>query len=58
MQYGHIVDIDLKEASTPRTFAFVEVSSNCTNLHRFSIMNAFFFLMAYIVHFQNCHFAV
>uniref|UniRef100_A0A2N9EE57 RRM domain-containing protein n=1 Tax=Fagus sylvatica TaxID=28930 RepID=A0A2N9EE57_FAGSY len=24
MQYGHIVDIDLKEASTPRTFAFVE----------------------------------
>ena len=43
MQYGHIVDIDLKEGSTPRTFAFVEVSSNCTNLHRFSIMNAFFF---------------
>ncbi|GMY23095.1 serine/arginine-rich splicing factor SR30 isoform X3 [Fagus crenata] len=23
-EYGHIVDIDLKEASTPRTFAFVE----------------------------------
>lgn len=31
MQYGPIVDIDLKLPPRPPGYAFIEVSSNCTN---------------------------
>ena len=31
MQYGPIVDIDLKLPPRPPGYAFIEASSNCTN---------------------------